>query len=94
MPGYRLSAIGYRLFSHQTFMRGAHTAAMNMVADARLSAIGYRLFSHQTFMRGAHTAAMNMVADARLSAIGYWLSAIFTSDVHARGAHRRDEHGR
>ncbi len=31
----------------KTFMRGAHTAAMNMVADARLSAIGYRLFSHQ-----------------------------------------------
>ena len=29
-------------------MRGAHTAAMNMVADARLSAIGYRLFSHQS----------------------------------------------
>ncbi|MEI7646581.1 MAG: hypothetical protein WCJ55_20100, partial [Chloroflexales bacterium] len=27
----------------KTFMRGAHTAAMNMVADARLSAIGYRL---------------------------------------------------
>ena len=24
-------------------MRGAHTAAMNMVADARLSAIGYWL---------------------------------------------------
>ena len=33
--------------SQKTFMRGAHTAAMNMVADARLSAIGYRLFSHQ-----------------------------------------------
>ena len=48
----------------------------------------------KTFMRGAHTAALNMVADARLSAIGYRLSAIFTSDVHARGAHRRAEHGR
>ncbi len=29
-------------------MRGAHTAALNMVADARLSAIGYRLFSRQS----------------------------------------------
>jgi len=27
-------------------MRGAHTAAMNMVADARLSAIGYFHISH------------------------------------------------
>ena len=38
------------------FMREAHTAAMNMVADARLSAIGYRLFSHQSPGQAEHPA--------------------------------------